>query len=198
LHDQKKPALLDKQTIETMMVPQLEDQTVGSGSFFGLGWMCDGQGDAFSFGHGGWNEGFVSSIRVCKNTGQGMVVMVNSNEGQLITDEVFKAIAREYAWPDSQIKERKAVTLEHPETFQGRYKTESGIEFEISNQNGELSLRFGKQTPLPITPKSELEFFVAALNTTIQFGKSDHDSIDSLTLHQDGNQISAKKQAESL
>lgn len=81
LNQRKAPALLTKETIETMLYPQLEDQKIGENDFIGLGFFCGGKEESFNFGHGGWDEGFVTEMRFYKNLGKGAVILFNSNEG---------------------------------------------------------------------------------------------------------------------
>jgi CubicO group peptidase (beta-lactamase class C family) len=66
----------------------------------GLGPFLEGDGAAFNFGHGGANEGFRSQVVYFPETGQGAVVMANSDNGTSVIQEVLLAIAAEYAWPE--------------------------------------------------------------------------------------------------
>src|SRR5262249_23976050 len=77
----EQAAPLSRETVAAMLRPQLPGQKTDEGEFMGLGFFCGGQNDAFHFGHGGWDEGFIANTQLYKNTGQGAVVMLNSNEG---------------------------------------------------------------------------------------------------------------------
>jgi CubicO group peptidase (beta-lactamase class C family) len=65
----------------------------------GIGPMLDGTGDAFKFGHGGSNEGYVCQLIYFPALGRGAAVMSNSDNG-VLTQEILYAIAKEYQWPD--------------------------------------------------------------------------------------------------
>lgn len=197
LHDRKPVTILEKTTIETMLSPQLEEQEGGSGDYIGLGFFCNGQGDGFSFSHGGWDEGFVATMRLYKNLGAGAIIMVNSNEGWGLLDEVMNAIGREYGWPGSQRPQQPAVKLKNPNAFVGEYESASGVRFEVSMQGDTLALTHGKQEPLSLTALTELEFSMLALETTVRFSEGDGGNIESLTLEQDNHQIDAKKQVHA-
>jgi CubicO group peptidase (beta-lactamase class C family) len=195
LHDRKAHILLTKDTIDTMLHPQLEDQKVGEGDFVGLGFFCNGKEDGFHFGHGGWDEGFVAQMRVYKNIGKGAVVMINSNEGHPLLDEILRAIAKEYEWPNALPEEKTAVSLANIHNYTGLYSTKAGTQFRVSVMGDSLMLHYGQQPPLPIFPSSEVEFFTKAINAGIHFEKDDKANVVSLTVSQEGNQIKADKQA---
>ena len=170
LHDRKAPALLNRETIETMLRPQLDHQKVGEGEFVGLGFFCNGKEDAFYFGHGGWDEGFVALARFQKDLGQGAVVMLNSNEGFPLLDEVMQAIAREYAWPDALLQEKPVISLANSHGYVGLYLSKAGTQFRVSVSGDKVMLQYGQQPPLPIFPSSEVEFFARVINAKIRFG----------------------------
>jgi CubicO group peptidase (beta-lactamase class C family) len=195
LHDRKKPVVLAKETIETMLQPQLNHQKAGEGLFAGLGFLCNGKDDGFRFGHDGGNEGFLARMRFYKNMGKGAVVMINSNEGYPLLDEITQAIAREYEWPDALPQEKKPVSLQNAESYTGLYSSKAGAKFRISALGGNLMLHFGEQPPLPIFPSSEVEFFAKAINAGIRFETKDNAGVVSLTVNQEGTLIKADKQA---
>ena len=194
LHDRKAHTQLTKETIETMLRPQLDTQKVGEGVFVGLGFFCKGKEDSFLFGHGGQDEGFVAQMRVYKNLGKGAVIMLNSNEGHPLMDELMQAIAKEYEWPDTLPKEKWVVSLANIHDYAGLYSSKAGMQFRVSVTGDNLMLQYGQQPPLPIFPSSDVEFFTRAVNADIRFEKDDKASVVSLTVSQEGNQIKADKQ----
>ena len=193
LHQKKEPALLTKETIEMMLHPQLEDQKIGDSDFVGLGFFCTGKEDRFYFGHGGWDEGFVATIRFYKNLGKGAVVMINSNEGFPLIDELLHATAIEYDWPEAVPEQKKAALISNPGDYTGIYTAKAGTQFKVTLDGESLLLQYQQQTPLPIFPASEAEFFTHALNTTIRFEKDGDARICSLTITQDGKTIKAER-----
>ena len=194
LHKKKQPSLLSKETIESMLNPQLDHQKMAEDDFVGLGFFCSGKEDEFNFGHGGWDEGFVAKMRFHKNLGKGAVVMINSNEGYLLLDEIMRAIAQEYNWPNAFPKEKIPASLASLHDYSGLYSTKTGMEFRVSVMNDSLMLHYGQQPPLPIFPLSEVEFFTKTINAGIRFEKSDRGSVVSITVNQAGNQMKADKQ----
>ena len=195
LHGQDSAGPLTSATVAAMLRPQLADQAVGAGEFMGLGFFCNGQDDAFSFGHGGRNEGFVSQWHVYKNTGQGAVVMVNSNEGQGLMDEIFRAIGAEYQWPPESSQPKPVIRLAEPRNYVGHYTSKTAAPIQISMAGGRLMLQYGSQPPLRIFPTSDVAFFARAVNAAIQFERDEHGAVASLILTQEGRPIQADRQA---
>ncbi|MGI8705106.1 MAG: serine hydrolase domain-containing protein [Sphingomicrobium sp.] len=72
----------------------------GPGERMGLGLFLRGEGPAASFSHGGSNKGFRSYMIAFPGSGQGAVVMVNGDAGGALLQEVLRALALEYRWPD--------------------------------------------------------------------------------------------------
>lgn len=66
----------------------------------GLGPVMEGEGPSLSFGHGGASEGFRCQLVAYVRRGQGAVIMTNSDKGRVLIEEVLRAIAAAYRWPD--------------------------------------------------------------------------------------------------
>jgi len=193
LQDRKNPMVVSKDTLEAMLLPQLADLKTGQGQYCGLGFFCDGKEDDFSFGHGGWDEGFVAILKLYKNTGQGAVIMLNSNEGSPMLDELLRAIGVEYGWPKALVEPKAEIGLANLMSYTGTYQSKTGIKFKVSGQKDGLALEFDNQPPLPIAPSSVKEFFSKVTNTTIIFKKGRKGIIKSMTLIQSGKEIVAEK-----
>ncbi|MEH2179716.1 serine hydrolase domain-containing protein [Nostoc sp.] len=189
------PTMWSQETVEEMLRPQQIEQTQGSNSefvglgnglFIGLGFFAGGGiGDGFYFFHSGKNEGFVGLMRVYAHIGKGAVVMLNSNEVELMS-EVMRSLALEYDWPDVFEKEKPIITLSQAESYSGLYLTKSGLQFKVVSQNENLFIECDQQPPLQFFPTSELEFFAKAVNTSISFEKDDTGKITAMTLSQAG------------
>lgn len=77
---------------EEMLKPQVKPHV-------GLGLMLAGKDGASQFSHGGANEGFRCQLVAYRTTGQGAVVMTNSDTGGQAAAMVIKAIGEHYHWP---------------------------------------------------------------------------------------------------
>jgi CubicO group peptidase (beta-lactamase class C family) len=87
----KPNSFLNKNIVDEMLTPQIEG--------WGLGFELP-KGESVRLVHGGANEGFQCLLVAYKNTGQGAVVMTNSNQGFSLAVEIINSIATEYGWRD--------------------------------------------------------------------------------------------------
>jgi hypothetical protein len=195
LNDLNTHTFLTKESITSMLYPQLKSQKIGDSRFVGIGFFCDGKEDSFQFGHAGSNEGFSAIMRFYKNSGKGAVIMVNSNEGWPLISEIIQAISTEYEWPDASLKDKAVVNLENIDNYVGIYLSETENEFKVNNNDGNLSFQYEQQPSLPIFPSSEVVFFSPVVNTTLYFEKDAQGKIISIVVNQSGNQVKANKQA---
>lgn len=88
---EKPDSFLNKETVEEMLTPQVKG--------WGLGIELP-EGESARFVHGGANEGFQCLLVGYKNTGQGAIVMTNSDRGLALALEIINSIAQEYDWSD--------------------------------------------------------------------------------------------------
>ena len=140
---------LSREGLAAMLRPQLPDQAKG-GEFVGLGWFCAEEGDAFHFGHAGSNRGFLAELRLYPATGQGAAIMINSNQGWLLAQELLRAIEREYGWPTispTQVTNEASITAH----LGGTYRDSAGRAFRIEQTGGQLLLSIGDQTPIRLS-----------------------------------------------
>ena len=72
----------------------------------GLGLMLGGTDQAPRFSHGGADEGFQAFLIGTLDSGQGAVVMTNSDNGIRLAEEILLSIGAEYGWPDYKPRER--------------------------------------------------------------------------------------------
>lgn len=141
---------LSRESLATMLHPQLPDQPRGS-DFVGLAWFCAGDGDAFRFGHAGGNHGFLADLRLYPATGQGAAVMINSNQGWPLIEELLASIEREYRWPAmAQAKSDASIA----DRLAGTYRDSTDRLFRIEQVGGRLLLRVGDQDPIGLMPSS--------------------------------------------
>jgi CubicO group peptidase (beta-lactamase class C family) len=83
----KSKSVLSQAMARQMLTPQSEG--------FGLGFQLEG-GDRF--GHGGVNEGFQSTLIAFADSGSGVAMMANSDNGMLLFERLAASLAAEYGW----------------------------------------------------------------------------------------------------
>lgn len=96
----------------------------------GIGFFIDEENGALSFGHGGSNEGFRANFYVYTETGDGIAVMTNGDNGAILIREIIHRAAEIYGWDDVQPPVKRAVTLseEALQAFAGTYAVTEPME----------------------------------------------------------------------
>jgi hypothetical protein len=131
-----------------------------------------------------------------RNLGKGAVIMINSNEGANILEEITRAIAIEYNWPE-YVPIRKEFKLgEKPLAFyNGNYSNEKRGKYSLIARNGDLFLETPDQNPIKLLPQSEDKFYSPYLNLSIEIEKKANKMLG-FTLIQEGQKHTFKKDAQ--
>ena len=85
----KSNRILSQKMTNEMLTPVLEDA--------GLGFFLDKQNPG-QFGHNGADEGFQALLTMNVETGKGIVIMANSDNGISVGGQLLRSVAREYGW----------------------------------------------------------------------------------------------------
>jgi CubicO group peptidase (beta-lactamase class C family) len=180
-------SLLAKKLAEEMLAKQVND--------YGLGFFLQGKGETIRFGHGGWDEGFVARATFYKDKGLGAVVMVNSNEGQPLLEEVERAIAREYEWPDYFEQEKKRIDVNEAklDRLTGEYETENGMRIAVARDGKDLLLTVGRQPAVRLAPHEASKFFASDLELEVGFEVNRDEPATGVTLQQGRGSVGAKR-----
>jgi hypothetical protein len=152
------------------MATQMLTKQIGD---WGLGVSLAGEGKAFSFGHGGSNLGFRRQLVAFPETGQGVAVMTNGDQGSRLVAEIIRAVAREYGWGDWLPVERTLATV-NPEIFNayvGEYEVNGKV--TISTEGGKFYVQVPGGSKMELYPSSESEFFALAENLRLVFAKDE-------------------------
>jgi CubicO group peptidase (beta-lactamase class C family) len=164
LRDDRSTLGLSRESSAAMLRPQLPADPK-SGDFVGLGWYCSGDGDAFQCYHLGWNEGFVAGLWLYPALGKGAAVMINSNQGWPLRDEIKEAIAREYRWP----KPTGPIVIQpFPAAVEGTYRTAGGAVCEVATDGTNLTLRIDNQSSIAFVP-GDAGFISTSVNASLNF-----------------------------
>jgi CubicO group peptidase (beta-lactamase class C family) len=133
LKDNSKKGLSKEMTTK-MLTPFVED-------FIGLGIFIINRENEIYFGHGGWNEGFSSEMIAHKDKGYGVVVLINANQPDFIS-ELIRSVALTYAWDDfvpvyKKLEIEPSIIAE----ISGRYQVYDNLPFEIFEKDKLLFLK---------------------------------------------------------
>jgi len=85
----KSNRILSEKITALMLTPVLGEA--------GLGFFLDPDSPG-EFGHNGADEGFQSLLWMNSETGKGVAIMANSDNGNAVGDLLLRAVAREYGW----------------------------------------------------------------------------------------------------
>jgi hypothetical protein len=154
--------VLTKGSVETMTSSVLEE--------VGLGFFIEKHGNALYFGHGGADEGFRAEMVVSKDKGYGVVVMANSDNGQILR-EVIRGVAREYGWNEFLPVPYEIISLDAArlEGYTGRFQVNPDHVLTIANQNGKLIAQPTGDQPFELLPISETTFVRRDANLKYEF-----------------------------
>jgi CubicO group peptidase (beta-lactamase class C family) len=164
---------------------------------WGLGFGLESPGEKPRFAHGGANEGFRCNIETSTDSGQGFAVMTNSDSGGELTEEIFRAVAKEYGWPDYHPTEHTLIKI-NPASFAvypGTYEIPGIGKLAITLKSSGLYVEaepFGPD-PIELLPESPTQFFVLSGDITFAFHKDAQGAITGLTLHAGPQTFEAKK-----
>ncbi len=76
---------------------------------YGLGFYVEPLGAGTSFSHSGGTDGFRAQLYGYTHTGQGVVVLTNSDNGAALIAELLGSISAEYGWPEFGRIEKTAL-----------------------------------------------------------------------------------------
>jgi hypothetical protein len=180
--------VLSVETVREMFTPQV-DENVGLGVFF------EGSGASLRFGHGGWDEGFVAKLTACQDQGFGAVVMLNSNQGWPLMEEIVRAIAKEYGWPGYLPAERVPAEIDPRalDALSGTYELRPDYPVTITRQDNRLLLQWRDQEAIPLYPETEAKYFARVVEAEVTFLRDAEGAVEALTLRQSGKEVQARR-----
>jgi CubicO group peptidase (beta-lactamase class C family) len=85
----KSNRILSQKMTDEMLTPVLDEA--------GLGFFMDKRKPG-QFGHNGADEGFQALLTMNFETGKGVVIMTDSDNGIAVGDQLLRSVAKEYAW----------------------------------------------------------------------------------------------------
>jgi CubicO group peptidase (beta-lactamase class C family) len=162
--------------------------TPGMGNW-GLGLQIGGAAENPYFAHGGVNEGFINNFVAYAKTGDGAVIMTNSDTGGQIGDEIMHAIAAEYNWPDWHPIVRTAITVDPKilPQYAGTYALAPNFDMVVTVENGQLFAAVTGQGKNPLFAESETKFFPTENPAELEFVKDADGKVTALILHNSGH-----------
>jgi len=173
-----------------MLTPQINSM--------GLGVHLKGDRNVAGFWHAGNNEGYTGILMATSSTGQGAVVLTNSNSGEWLALEIIRSIANTCHWPIAL--SISPITIENPAAYKGMYLVAEGKGLEVdSDASGLFFRRNGKGNKFYLFQTEKDHFRVAEKpeNLLFVFERNTEGKITTLRMYENAghtNNLLQKKE----
>jgi hypothetical protein len=137
----------------------------------------DSIGDRQYFQHGGANEGFRCQYYGSLSGGDGVAIMVNSDEDAILR-EVINSVATVYEWKNffkPQIKKLAAVPTDTLDLYTGNYVAPNQPELIIDRKGTDLYLTMPDGNIMRLYFTSLTDFFLMDLPIPVKFVRNEKD-----------------------
>jgi CubicO group peptidase (beta-lactamase class C family) len=188
-YEGKSSKVLSQAMTRTRLTP------VDSGGNVALGVFIEKRGDRSYFQHGGANEGFRSQYYGSLQDGDGVVVMVNSDNGAIM-EEIINSVAKVYDWKgfyQPVTKKRVRVSSELLDQYAGKYRMDNQRVFSIQRRGDYLFLIQNGSPDIRLFFSSDADFFMFEITAEARFSRDSTGKVVAIDVKQDGRQFSIKK-----
>jgi CubicO group peptidase (beta-lactamase class C family) len=159
-----------------------------------LGVFIETRGGEKYFGHGGANEGFRCNYTGSLQNGNGVVVMVNSDNGRIM-EEVINSVATVYGWKDyykPKVKTVYAIPDSLLDAYAGNYLLDEDS-INIQRVGNQLLLRVNNVEEFRMYFSSPTEFFMTDLPLEFRFVKDAAGKVAAFFMKQGGRELRARR-----
>lgn len=188
--------VLSTKSINQMLTPEIDNVA--------LGWLVDGNDDSARFSFGGSNVGYKSRMLAYMNSGRGVVVMTNGENGAELTTEILRSVAAEYGWPDFHPREKVVVKVDPAiyDSYVGEYEIAPGFILFVTREADKL---FSRALPIPtppsmtdqpkseMFPESDTTFFVKDADAQFTFVRNDKGQVIQVNMQRGTRLFPARK-----
>ncbi len=183
----KSNKILSQQMVREMLTRQKDD--------WGLG-VALPPGHKARFAHGGQNAGYRCDLEAYTE-GPGLAVMTNSDGGEFLIQELLRAVAKEYSWPDFQPIERAVAKIDPAilGAYAGTYENPNAGKITVSVRNGALYVEAPPLGPEAeeLYPESSTDFFILSNDGTSSFQKDEKGNVSKVIVTAFGHSFELKK-----
>jgi CubicO group peptidase (beta-lactamase class C family) len=161
---------------------------------YGLGFYVEDLGTRTSFGHSGGTKGFRSQLYGYTQSGQGVVVMTNSDNGAALIAEILGSIAEEYEWPEFQAIEKVAVPGDAilNSQYAGDYLLlDKPVHIIAAGDRLHFQSDLFGAKPMEMFAESQMAFFMTAQDMSIRFERGDKGAVTGFNLFRGANVYTA-------
>jgi CubicO group peptidase (beta-lactamase class C family) len=169
--------ILSTEMTVQMLTNQAENQGLGPG--------VSGAGDSLTFSHGGANVGFRCQLFGFASTGQGVVIMTNSDNGSAVTWEIMRSITDVYKWNLFKPIVRRVINIpgDSLTRFEGTYQMNPEYVLQIALKDQKLYVHQNwDKNEYYLYPGSDLIFFTLEDNTDFIFEETPEKTINKFSV----------------
>jgi CubicO group peptidase (beta-lactamase class C family) len=160
-----------------------------------LGFVFEGAGNDAFFRVQGRTVGYTANACFFPAKGQGAVILTNSDNGGLLTDEILRAVAAAYQWPYFAPEEKTLFRLDPSiiEQYVGSYQVTPDYFLQVSAEDYYLVIEPTGQARTKFYVESGTIFFSIDPFIRIQFRRDDQGRVNGLVLWQEDFEQKAVK-----
>lgn len=152
---------------------------------YGLGLYTEKLSGTTSFAHSGGNHGFRAQLYGYTGTGQGVVVLTNSDNGAALIEEILTSVAAEYDWPEFRVVEKSTIAAD------AAVNASLAGDYQLLDQPAHVvaegdrlyfqSDLFGKQR-MELFAESRARFFMTAQDMAVDFERAGNGEVIGFSL----------------
>ena len=181
----KSSKVLTPEITRVRLTPVLEDAALGT--------FVNSRvtGSLKYFNHNGGNEGFTCTAIGCRDNGEGVVIMTNSDNGSTLYEEIVNSVATVYKWKDYYLPEiKKAVQINKSiaDRYTGKYDSD-GTKISIKKGDSGLLLNVSGDILWKLYFTSDGDSFIREYKGNIKFQTDKDNKVTGFTF----NGMTAKK-----
>lgn len=185
----KSQKVLDEPTTRLRLTPYHDPSAA-------LGVFIDDRNGTKYFQHGGANEGFRSQYFGSLEGGNGVIVMVNSDNGAIM-NEIINSVARVYNMKGlGNTVVRKQIAFDDTvllQSYTGQYQVRPGFILTITRVGKNLFVQPTDQPAYPLYAETPTKFFLTVVDSEMEFVKDETGKIGRIAASQNGHTYVAKR-----
>lgn len=177
----KSKKVLGQQMTRLRLTPYI-DKSAAFGVFI------DSLDGAKYFQHQGSDQGFQTQYYGSFEGGNGVVVMVNSDNGAIMY-EIINSVANVYGFKGlnrSKLKKTVMVADSILQSYTGEYELQPKVTLTVTREGNQLFGKAGKQDKASLFPETQNKFFVKVADIEIEFIKDGMGKISKAILYEHG------------
>jgi hypothetical protein len=187
-YEGKSSKVLDRQSTQLRLSPYMNPDGAALGVF-----IEDYNGIKY-FGHGGANEGFRSGYYGSMDGGNGLVIMVNSDNGEII-QELINSISTVYDFKG--LNKTRKITLaevsdQDLDSYLGKYQLTPQLVLTVTREGKKVYAQATGQSRIEAFAQTSTKFFFKVIQATMEFVKDENGAVKEMIFIQ-GPAIHAKK-----